>query len=72
MKKIEISVNELNKLLKAYRTLDDFLRQYIDLHYLYKEEFIKGMEDALQEVRFKKITPKVCKKRHGKLQKYCS
>ena len=47
---VEISVEELNKILQAYHTIGSFLEHYVKPELLYKEEFTKGMDEALSEV----------------------
>ncbi|MCK4351909.1 hypothetical protein KAW65_00695 [candidate division WOR-3 bacterium] len=51
---VKVPVKDLNKILKAYRTIGDFLEHYISPKSLYKEEFIKGIDIALTEVSRKK------------------
>ncbi len=51
---VKIPIKDLNKILKAYHTIGDFLEQYIDPKLLYKEEFVEGMDVALTEVARKK------------------
>ncbi len=52
---VQVPIKELNKVLDAYHTIGRFLEHHIDLKMLYKEEFMKGMDTALNEVKRKKI-----------------
>ena len=52
--KIEVSVEELNKIIRAYRILGNFLDSFIDRRMLYKDEFTEGLDSALKEVAKKK------------------
>jgi len=47
---IEVSTKDINKLLDAYNIISSFLEQHVKLEVLYKKEFIKGMQKALDEV----------------------
>lgn len=55
---VKVSTKEINKLLDAYNIISSFLEAHIKLEVLYKKEFIKGMQEALDEVN-KNRTKKV-------------
>lgn len=47
---VKVSKEEINKLLDAYNIISNFIEQHIKLEVLYKKEFIKGMQETLDEV----------------------
>ena len=51
---VQVPIKEISKILEAYHTLDDFLKHYIEPRALYKADFVKGMNIAINEVSHKK------------------
>ncbi len=47
---VRVPVEDLNRILEAYHAIGRFLEHYIEPGILYKDEFVKGMETALNEV----------------------
>lgn len=53
MDTITINVNkaELEQVLNAYSVIQDWLRKLIPIDELYTEEFLKGMEESIAELK---------------------
>ena len=51
---IRVPAKELNGVLQAYHTIGRFLEHYVDLEMLYNNEFINGLDVAIEEVEIGK------------------
>ena len=48
---INLSKNKLEEILKAYRLIGDFLESILTKEQIYKAHFLKGLDQALEEVQ---------------------
>ncbi len=47
---ITLSKDKLREIIHAYKTLGDFLESVLSKEQIYKATFLRGLENALQEV----------------------
>jgi len=52
---INISEEQLTKLINAYKTIQEFLESTIPPKKLYREEFLIGLHEADDDIRNKKM-----------------
>ena len=48
---ITLSKDKLREIVRAYHVIGDFLNHVIPKESLYKESFLRGLDDALKEVK---------------------
>jgi hypothetical protein len=48
---IMLSEKQLNKVIDAYRTIQEFLASSLSPNELYQKKFLKGMQEATDDVR---------------------
>lgn len=52
---LQISEEELREVTEAYKTLQNFLEKIISPNELYTDEFLKGLQEAQEEIENKEL-----------------